>query len=78
MFAELFIMAHVAHDNSVEAPVYKIVAIGRIIGTQASECAQMAQTKVDKHNYPGGSEVIETFIGDDIQPFDKSGEKYML
>ena len=44
MFAELFIMAHVAHDNSVEAPVYDIVVVGCTIGPRAIEYAQTTQT----------------------------------
>ena len=68
-FAELFIMADVAHDNSAEALVCNVVALGRIIGPWASEYAQTTQTKVDKHKYPGGSKLIKAFIGDDFQLF---------
>ena len=68
-------MANVAHDNLVEALVYNVVALGRIIGPRASEYAQTTQTKVDEHKYPGGNKVTEAFIPDDFQVFDESVEQ---
>lgn len=61
--------------DSVDVVLFNTVALGRITGHRLAEYAQTKQTKVERHRYPSGREVVKAFTANDFIFFDLSGHR---
>jgi hypothetical protein len=60
--------------DSEQRTLFDVSTIGRYLGPRVSKCAQTTDTKVDYHVYPSGRKVIKTFIANDFQFIDVTGQ----
>lgn len=61
--------------DSADAVLFNTVALGRITGHRLSEYAQTKQTKIERHRYPSGREVVKAFTANDFNFFDSSNRR---
>ncbi len=74
IFAKLLEKAtKAASKDSADIVLFNTVALGRITGHRLSEYAQTKHSKVERHRYPSGREVLKAFTANDFIFFDSSG-----
>ena len=67
IFAEILKMSEEAGEDSVEALVLNVCAVGRTLGWRKSEHSQTKQDKIDYHVYPSGNKVMKSINGNDVE-----------
>ncbi len=74
IFAKLLEKAtKAASKDLADVILFNTVALGHITGHRLSEYAQTKHSKVERHRYPSGREVIKAFTANDFIFFDSSG-----